>query len=113
MVKIKAKLLTSDKNCVILTKKMIEAHLNIIIRREKACAGVAAVKGLGAEDLPRRAGRSGNSDNIRFAVAFFAECYLLPFDIRIVSDSRVNGCFLLDRDIAAAEVLDVSAFFVE
>ena len=77
MGKIELKLLTSDEICVILTKKMIEVHLNISIRRAKACAGVAAVKGLGAEDIPWRTGRSGNSDNIRFAVAFLrsAICY--------------------------------------
>ena len=62
--------MTRGINCAILTKKMIEAHHNISIRRVKACAGVAAVKGLGAEDLPEARGRSGNSDNIRFAVAY-------------------------------------------
>ena len=48
---------------------MIEAHHNKSICREKARAGVATTKGFGAEDLPRRRGSSGNSDNIRFAVA--------------------------------------------
>ena len=48
---------------------MIEAHQNKSICREKACAGVAAKKGFGAEDLPLAQGSSGNSDNIRFAVA--------------------------------------------
>ena len=48
---------------------MIEAHQNKSICREKARAGVATKEGFGAEDLPLAQRSSGNSDNIRFAVA--------------------------------------------
>ena len=37
-----------EKKCYTVIKT-IEAHLNISSRRAKACAGVAAVKGFGAE----------------------------------------------------------------
>ena len=48
---------------------MIEAHQNISSHRAKARAGVAMVKGFGAEDQFFALSYSGTTDNIRYAVA--------------------------------------------
>ncbi len=66
--------MTNCNKYVILTKK-VEAHLEMSIRRAKACAGVAAEKGSGAEGRLWRADGAGGAEKIRIAVAIFAESY--------------------------------------
>lgn len=84
--------LTKRKKCDILTKKMIEAHQNKSICREKARAGVAAKKGFGAEDLPRRRGVLATRIT---SVLLSQICGVLSVRCQFDEDSRVNGCFLL------------------
>ena len=61
-----------------MSTKSIEAHFNKSHRCPKACAGVASVKGLGAEEREGRTPVSGIAENIRRVVAEMRRAIFIP-----------------------------------
>ena len=88
---------------------MIEAHYKMSILREKACAGVAEKKGLGAEGRLLRVAALATRITSVLLSTNWSECYL-NCSSRMV-DSRVCGCFLLIRELALAESTSLPYFF--